>query len=84
MIRLENISKAFDGKVILNGISTCFLDGKVTTIIGPSGTGKSTLIRLINRLEDLDSGNIYYNDKNIYLKPRLFYHPYGLRAIFLD
>ena len=68
MIRLENISKAFDGKVILNGISTCFLDGKVTTIIGPSGTGKSTLIRLINRLEDLDSGNIYYNDKNIYDK----------------
>ena len=68
MIRLENISKAFDGKVILNGISTTFLDGKVTTIIGPSGTGKSTLIRLINRLEDLDSGNIYYNDKNIYDK----------------
>ena len=68
MIRLENISKAFDGKVILNDISTCFLDGKVTTIIGPSGTGKSTLIRLINRLEDLDSGNIYYNDKNIYDK----------------
>ena len=68
MIRLENISKAFDGKVILNGISTCFLDGNVTTIIGPSGTGKSTLIRLINRLEDLDSGNIYYNDKNIYDK----------------
>ena len=68
MIELKNIIKSFDKKIVLNDISTTFEDGKVTTIIGPSGTGKSTLIRLINRLEDLDSGEIIYNGKNIYDK----------------
>lgn len=65
MIELKNVSKSFEGKVVLNDISTIFEDGKVTSIIGPSGTGKSTLIRLINKLEDLDNGDIYVDGINI-------------------
>ena len=68
MIELKNIKKSFNDKVILDDISTTINDGEVTTIIGPSGTGKSTLIRLINRLEELDSGDILYNGVSIYDK----------------
>ncbi len=65
MIELKNVSKSFEGKVVLNDISTIFEYGKVTSIIGPSGTGKSTLIRLINKLEELDNGEIYVDGINI-------------------
>ena len=68
MIKFKNVKKSFDSKDVLKDISLTFNDGEVTTIIGPSGTGKSTLIRLINRLEEIDSGAILYNDKNIYDK----------------
>ena len=68
MIEFKNVKKSFDSKDVLKDISLTFNDGEVTTIIGPSGTGKSTLIRLINRLEEIDSGAILYNDKNIYDK----------------
>ena len=66
MIELRNVCKSFNDKVVLDNISTTFEDSKVTTIIGPSGTGKSTLIRLINRLEELDSGDILVDGKSIY------------------
>ena len=68
MIEFVNVKKVFGDKVILDDISTKIEDGSVTTIIGPSGTGKSTLIRLINRLEELDGGDILYNGKSIYDK----------------
>lgn len=68
MIELVNVKKVYGDKTILDNISTKIEDGTVTTIIGPSGTGKSTLIRLINRLEELDGGDIIYNGKSIYDK----------------
>lgn len=68
MIELVNVKKMYGDKTVLDNISTKIEDGSVTTIIGPSGTGKSTLIRLINRLEELDSGDIIYNGKSIYDK----------------
>ena len=68
MIELVNVKKMFGDKVILDNISTKIEDGSVTTIIGPSGTGKSTLIRLINRLEELDGGDILFDGKSIYDK----------------
>ena len=68
MIELVNVKKVFGDKVILDNISTTIKDGSVTTIIGPSGTGKSTLIRLINRLEELDGGDILIDGKSIYDK----------------
>ena len=65
VIRIENISKSFNGNMILNDISLTVEKGEVVSIIGPSGAGKSTLLRLINGLETLDSGNIYFEDKDI-------------------
>ena len=68
MIEFRNVSKSFGNKEVLKNIDLKFEDGMVTTIIGPSGTGKSTLIRLVNRLEELDDGEILFDNKNIYDK----------------
>ena len=53
------------GKPVLKGVSLDFPDSSVTAIIGPSGTGKSTLIRSINRLVAPTSGDILFDGENI-------------------
>ena len=59
MIRLENISKSFGDKVVLDRISAEIPAGKIFTIIGPSGQGKTTLLRLINLLDTPSGGEIF-------------------------
>ncbi|NLW75352.1 MAG: ABC transporter ATP-binding protein [Methanomicrobiales archaeon] len=59
MIRLDNISKSFDEKIVLDRISAEILAGEIFTIIGPSGQGKTTLLRLINLLDTPSGGEIY-------------------------
>ena len=58
MLKLRNLSKKFADKEVLNGIDLTIEKGKVYVIIGPSGTGKSTLLRCINYLEKPDGGII--------------------------
>jgi len=58
MIRLEKISKVFGKKVVLDRISADIPAGKIFTIIGPSGQGKTTLLRLINLLDTPSEGEI--------------------------
>ena len=58
MIQIERVEKAFDGRPILKGISVEFEKGKVSMLVGPSGGGKSTLLRCINGLETFDAGSI--------------------------
>lgn len=57
MIEVKNISKKFNNNVVLNGIDLNINKGDVVAIIGPSGTGKSTFLRCLNRLEN--PGNIH-------------------------
>jgi phospholipid/cholesterol/gamma-HCH transport system ATP-binding protein len=45
MIKLENVTKAFDGQVVLNRLNLDITTGKITSIIGPSGEGKSVLLK---------------------------------------
>lgn len=68
MIRVNNLKKSFANKAILKGISTEIKDGEVVVIIGPSGSGKSTFLRCLNRLEEADSGEIYFAGQNILSK----------------
>jgi len=55
------------GKPVLKGVSLDFPDSSVTAIIGPSGTGKSTLIRSINRLVTPTSGSIVFEGEDLVL-----------------
>lgn len=59
LIELKNVNKYFDGVQVLKDINLSIKKGEVTVIIGPSGSGKSTLCRAINRLEAVDSGQIW-------------------------
>ena len=65
MIRLSNVHKSFGKSEVLRGISADFADGAVTAILGPSGFGKSTLIRCINGLEEVSGGDITVNDLSV-------------------
>ncbi len=62
MIKLENVSKSFGDKVILDGISVQFERGKTNIIIGPSGSGKTVLLKSVVGLYDIDGGQIIYGD----------------------
>lgn len=55
---LHNLTKRFRDKVILDRVSTQFGAGQITALIGPSGGGKSTLLRSINGLNSIDDGEI--------------------------
>lgn len=69
ILQIKNLSKSFKtGKnvtSVLDGISLEINKGDIFGVIGLSGEGKSTLVRCINRLEQADSGSIYFNDDEI-------------------
>ena len=65
MIEIKNLKKSYGDLRVLNDISVNIKKGEVIAIIGPSGGGKSTFLRCINRLEEPDSGHIKINGKDI-------------------
>ena len=65
MIEIKNLSKNFGDLRVLNDISVSVKQGEVIAIIGPSGGGKSTFLRCINRLEEPTGGQISVDGKNI-------------------
>ena len=64
MIKIKDIAKSFDGKMVLEGISGEFEKGKCNLIIGSSGTGKSVLLKCIVGLTPIDAGSVYYDMRN--------------------
>jgi len=64
MIRVETITKAFGNTTVLQDISVEFEKGKTNLIIGRSGSGKTVLMKCIVGLHEVDSGAIYFNDRN--------------------
>lgn len=65
MIRLENVTKEFDGVDVLKAINIEVKKGEVISIIGPSGSGKSTLLRCVNLLEKPTEGKVYVNGEEL-------------------
>jgi cystine transport system ATP-binding protein len=69
MIELSDITKKFGDAVILDDISLRFPEGSVTALVGPSGGGKSTLLRCINLLEKPTSGTVRIGSESVAFAP---------------
>jgi putative S-methylcysteine transport system ATP-binding protein len=65
MIKLESLSKQFGDTVVLDGIDLAIEKGEIVVIIGPSGTGKSTLLRCLNFLEQPTAGTMTVGDLTV-------------------
>lgn len=63
MIEARNISKSFSDKQVLKNISFTFEKGKTNLIIGESGSGKTVLMKCLVGLYEIDSGQVFYDDR---------------------
>lgn len=65
MIEVKNLQKAFEGVMVLKGVTETIEKGEKVAIIGPSGSGKSTFLRCLNLLEQPTGGEIWFEGSNI-------------------
>ena len=65
MIEIRNLSKNYGDLRVLDDISVDIKQGEIIAIIGPSGGGKSTFLRCINRLKEPSGGHIKINGEDI-------------------
>lgn len=64
VIKVKNLGKRYGDLEVLRDINLDVHEGEVISIIGPSGSGKSTFLRCLNYLEQLNQGEIVFNDRN--------------------
>ena len=62
-VRLENINKSFGNINALSNLNIDINDGEFFVLLGPTGAGKTTTLRIISGLEKPDSGKIMFNDE---------------------
>ena len=67
MLELRNIHKRFGDKQILSEFNLTIHEGKILAIVGPSGGGKTTLLRMLAGLEKIDSGEVFYKGEYLAL-----------------
>jgi phospholipid/cholesterol/gamma-HCH transport system ATP-binding protein len=65
-VRIEGINKSFGGNHVLKDVNLEIMPGETFSIIGPSGTGKSLLLKLIVKLDTPDSGEIFIDDSPVF------------------
>lgn len=80
MIKIENLNKKFENRYLFSKTNVTFENGKVYALIGPSGSGKATLLNILAQLEPYDDGKIVYHDQplekiksHIYFRDELGY-----------
>ncbi|SNY63749.1 ABC transporter ATP-binding protein [Enterobacter sp. CC120223-11] len=71
MIEFQQVSKIFDGKAAVKNLDLHLQEGAFSVLIGTSGSGKSTTLKMINRLEEHDSGTILFAGEDIRQQPVL-------------
>ncbi|MFQ5705100.1 MAG: ABC transporter ATP-binding protein [Gemmatimonadales bacterium] len=70
MIELKGVHKSFGENVVLDGVDLTVEDGETVTLMGPSGTGKSVLLKHINGLLHPDKGEVFVDELNVNHLPR--------------
>lgn len=65
MLKIRNVKKKFGDTEVLKGIDLDIESGEILVVVGPSGGGKTTLLRCVNALEHCDSGDIEINGKTL-------------------
>ncbi|KWW16436.1 ABC transporter [Peribacillus simplex] len=81
MLKLQNISKQFDDKFVLENINLEIETGEIVSLLGPSGSGKTTMLNIILGLTSVEQGKIIFNDtdlSNVRMKDR------GFNIVFQD
>ena len=64
-MNIRKLTKRYDGKAVVDGVSFTIPKGKVTSLIGPNGAGKSTVMGMISRLIARDEGMVYFEGKEM-------------------
>lgn len=70
MLRADNLSFSFQGKILIEGISLIFPQGFLYGIVGPNGSGKSTLLKLLSGIWTPVQGTVYWQDEDLLKKAR--------------
>ena len=65
LVRLDNVSKRFDEKYIIKNLTLDVYEGEFLTILGSSGCGKTTILRMISGLEHVTDGKVYIDDEDV-------------------
>jgi spermidine/putrescine transport system ATP-binding protein len=78
-IRLENVTKSYDGDIVIENLSLTIPAGKFFALLGPSGSGKTSLLRLIAGFETADSGSIFLGNEDITHMP---IHKRNINTVF--
>ncbi len=76
ILEVDGVVKRYGQKTIIDGISFNVRHGEVVVLVGPSGTGKSTFLRCVNGLEDIQGGRIVFEGETVDARSR---HVVGLR-----
>jgi len=82
-LRLRHIVKRFDGPLVLDGVSLSLDGARALVLIGPSGGGKSTLLRILGGLEHPDSGEVEIDgDRVVFTEDALLRHRRTVGTVF--
>ena len=81
MLELQNLSKSYGDRPVLEGISLSIAKGEIVSILGPSGCGKSTLLNLVLGLTEASAGRIVYDGEDLTHVPM---EKRGFNIVFQD
>lgn len=65
LLKFEHVGKSFDGKQVIKNFNLEVHQGELLVLVGASGSGKTTTLKMVNQLEQPTDGDIYYHDKQI-------------------